>query len=55
MNIGDELKEVGTLNQVFARIYLSNTSIEKLNASIENIKSNLKITDENGKNLILNF
>ena len=54
-DVGDELCEVGTLNQVFARIYLSSNSKEKLNASIENIKSNLTIKDENGNNLILNF
>ena len=51
----DELTEIGTLNQVFARIYFSNKDKNKLNESIENIRKNLKILDENGKNMILNL
>ncbi len=52
---GDELSEIGTLNQVFARIYLCNENKEKLNESIKRIKENLIILDENNENMILNW
>lgn len=54
-NEGDELADVGTLNQVFARIYLSNKSEELLHKSISDIKKSLKITDTDGNNMILNL
>lgn len=54
-NIGDTLNAKGTLNQVFARIYLCNKTEEKLQASISNIKRQLKILDSDGNNMILNL
>lgn len=54
-NEGDTLSEVGTLNQVFARIYLCNDDMNKLNDSIKMIKENLIILDENRENMILNW
>ena len=52
---GDELSAKGTLNQVFARIYLSNSDKTKLELSIKNIKNELKILDTDDKNMILNY
>ena len=52
---GDVLAAKGTLNQVFARIYLCNDTVEKLDKSIKNIKDSLSIIDINGKNMIMNL
>ena len=52
---GDTLAAKGTLNQVFARIYLCNDTKEKLEESITNIKKSLRITDADGKNMIMNL
>ena len=54
-HLGDKLEARGTLNQVFARIYLCNDSIEKIQKSIFNIKRSLRILDSNGDNMILNL
>lgn len=53
--IGDVLKEKGTLNQVFARIFCSAQTEEELKKTISTIKSILRILDENGSNMILNL
>lgn len=52
---GDVLDAKGTLNQVFARIYLCNNSKTELQNSIKNLKDNIRITDINGKNMIMNL
>ncbi len=52
---GDSLAAKGTLNQVFARIYLCNNNEKELYESIKNIKSNLKITNTDGENMIMNL
>lgn len=52
---GDVLNARGTLNQVFARIYMSAEDTEKLKQAISFVKNALKITDENGNNMIMNF
>ncbi len=54
-NVGDKLESKGTLNQVFARIYLCNYTKEALEKSISDIKKSLKIIDTNGNNMILNL
>lgn len=52
---GDVLDARGTLNQVFARIYMSADDTGKLKDAISYVKNTLKITDEDGKNMIMNF
>lgn len=52
---GDILHARGTLNQVFARIYCCAEREEELRDTISFVKSNLKISDENDKNMILNL
>ncbi len=54
-SVGDVLDARGTLNQVFARIYMENESKDKLDQAILNIKNKLKIYDEKGNNMILNY
>ena len=51
-HVGDELAAVGTLNQVFARIYLASDSWDDIDKSIKNIKTNLSICDENGLSML---
>lgn len=51
-NEGDELLALGTLNQVFARIYLSADTWEELYKSIEFIKATLKVNDINGDTML---
>lgn len=52
---GDILSEHGTLNQVFARIYLCADTTEELMETISFVKRNLKISDDKGSNMILNL
>lgn len=52
---GDELNARGTLNQVFARIYMIGENEADLRDTIAFVKKNLAITDEDGKNMILNL
>ena len=52
---GDVLDARGTLNQVFARIYMSADDTGKLKDAISYVKNTLKITDENDVNMIMNF
>ncbi len=54
-NVGDELKEKGTLNQVFARIYMIGEDEEDLKKSITYVKQNLRILDIENQNMILNL
>ena len=52
---GDELNARGTLNQVFARIYMSGENEEELRKTISYVKKNLCIVDEQGQNMIMNL
>lgn len=52
---GDVLDAKGTLNQVFARIYLDGEDEASLKNTITFVKKTLSITDENGQNMILNL
>ncbi len=54
-DVGDVLTEAGTLNQVFARIYLCADDRPKLNAAIKFVKQTLHISDTTGQNMILNL
>lgn len=54
-HVGDELNARGTLNQVFARIYMDGKDTEDLRETISFVKSTLSITDTDGKNMILNL
>lgn len=52
---GDVIDARGTLNQVFARIYMTSENKKNLTEAIAFVKHYLKITDTNGKNMILNL
>lgn len=52
---GDSLGERGTLNQVFARIYMTSRNLDDLKEAISFIKHSLKITNTNGEDMILNL
>lgn len=52
---GDVLDAHGTLNQVFARIYMVGEDENDLKQSISFIKKNLSITDYDHKNMIMNL
>ena len=54
---GDFVKEewVGTERQVFARIYVVSNSINELNEKIDYFQNKLKIKNETGDNLILEW
>ncbi len=52
---GDELNARGTLNQVFARIYMTGKDKKNLKETITFVKNALKITDAGGRNMILNL
>lgn len=52
---GDELSEKGTLNQVFARIYMMGRDEIDLKETISFIKKKLHILDTSNKNMILNL
>lgn len=54
-DVGDEMDEIGTLNQVFARFFLCCETEEELEKTIKFIKSVLKITDSDGNNMIISF
>lgn len=54
-HIGDTLAAKGTLNQVFARIYLCNDTKAMIEKSITNIKKHLRIIDDRGNDMILNL
>lgn len=53
--VGDVLNARGTLNQVFARIYLIGNDEQDLKQTISFVKKNLVITDEQNQNMILNL
>ena len=52
---GDTIKPsfIGTEKQVFARIYLSSKNKDQLLSAIKYVHKNLKILDQNNKDLIL--
>ncbi len=52
---GDELDEIGILNQVFARFFLCADTKAQLEEAIKQIKSCVKVLDENGNSLILDY
>ena len=52
---GDVLEAKGTLNQVFARIYMCAETTDEIVKAISYVKHTLKITDTNGDNMILNL
>lgn len=52
---GDKLNARGTLNQVFARIYMTGKNGEDLRETITFVKQSLKITDMEDRNMILNL
>ena len=54
-HVGDELNARGTLNQVFARIYMIGEDEADLKNTISFVKKTLAIRDENGRNMILNL
>lgn len=55
--VGDTVKEefVGTERQVLYRIYTAADSIFGINQTIEDIKSSLKITDEQGNDMVIEW
>ena len=46
---------VGTEAQVFARFYLAADSKSEINSKVNQLINNIKVFDENGKNLIVDF
>ncbi len=52
---GEIMEEEGTLNQVFARIYCYANNRQELKMVIKNIMSLLRIEDEKGDSMILNW
>lgn len=52
---GDRMEEAGTLNQVFARIYLHAENNESLREVVTTLTDRLKIKDEEGNNMILDW
>ncbi|MDD4280281.1 hypothetical protein GX645_02035 [Candidatus Sumerlaeota bacterium] len=54
-NVNDTIQDAGTLNQVYARMYLCADTTELLKNDIRYIKNTLRITDTNGNNMILNL
>lgn len=54
-HVGDELNEKGTLNQVFARIYMIGKDEEDLRESVKFVKRHLRIVDTENNNMILNL
>jgi hypothetical protein len=54
-NLGDILTKAGTLDQVFARIYLSANDRVSLRKAVEEVCQSLAITDAEGNNMILNL
>ena len=52
---GEELCARGTLNQVFARIYMSGKDEEELKEAIAFVKKNLCIVNEKNENMIMNL
>lgn len=57
LTIGDFVtsKMVGTEAQVFARFYLSADSKSEINSKVNQLLNNVKVLDENGRNLIVDF
>lgn len=53
-NEGDVLTKAGTLEQVFARIYLWSDDQASLTRAVTEVCRSLEITDSEGKNMILN-
>ena len=54
-HLGDVMDAAGTLNQVFARIFMSSQNIDSLLETIDFLKDHLKIYDTDGNNMILEF
>lgn len=54
-NMGDRMEEAGTLNQVFARIYLHAENNESLREVVKTLTDGLQIKDEAGSNMILDW
>jgi hypothetical protein len=54
-HLNDKLANAGTLDQVFARIFMRSDNIDSLLESIDYVINTLKIYDENGDNMILQF
>ncbi len=54
-HLGDVMDAAGTLNQVFARIFMSSENIDSLLETIDFLKDHLKIYDTEGNNMILEF
>lgn len=52
---GDTLEARGTLNQVFARIYMTADTLDELAKTIGFVKQTLKITDDRQENMILHL
>ena len=52
---GDTLAARGTLNQVFARIYMTADTLDELAKTIGFVKQTLKITDDRQENMILHL
>lgn len=52
---GDRMEEAGTLNQVFARIYLFADDNRQLKRIVAEITNRLQISDEKGENMILDW
>ena len=57
LTIGDFVtpKMVGTEAQVFARFYLAADSKSEINSKVNQLINNVKVFDENGKSLIVDF
>jgi hypothetical protein len=53
-NVGDVLTKAGTLDQVFARIYLSASDTASLREAVDEVRRFLEILDTDGNNMILN-
>lgn len=54
-NLGDVMDAAGTLNQVFARIFMYGETKEELKKTVSYVADTLKISDEHGENMILDL
>jgi biotin carboxylase len=57
LTVGDSVtsKMLGTEGQVFARFYLAADSKSEINSKVNQLINNIKVFDENGNNLIIDF
>ena len=53
INPGDVLTQAGTLNQVFARIYVSASDASALRQAIDEVRGSLQVKDVDGNEMIL--